>query len=90
MTISTRPTPPPVNRTTLSARFAINDDVLFVPGSQVSHMLMVQGIPARVVGITFEAGKVLYDLAMPCNVFDFYYEYPIMRVDSVFVYDNAP
>ena len=64
--------------------------MIFVPASQIPHIILAQGITCKVVGVTFEQGKVLYDLALPIDVFDFYYEYPLMRVDSIFVYPAVP
>lgn len=88
--ITTRPTPPvvPKSGNPLPSTHAIGDEVIFVPASQVPNIILAQGVACKIVGVTFEQSKVLYDLALPIDAFDFYEEYPLMRVDSVFVFDK--
>ena len=42
-------------------------------------------IPCKVMAITMDSGKVLYDLAVPDGEGGFYEPYPLCRVDSFFV-----
>lgn len=42
-------------------------------------------IPCKVVRVSFDPGKVLYDLALPNGEGGFYENYPIRCVDSYFV-----
>ena len=64
----------------------IGDEVIFVPASQIPHVLLAQGVTCKIVGVTFELNKVLYDIALPLGVFDYHEDYPLMRVDSVFIF----
>lgn len=87
--ITTRPISSPQtiqSGNALTSAHALGDQIIFVPASQVSHILIAQGVVCMIVGITFEESKVLYDLALPIGAFDFYEERPILRVDSIFVF----
>lgn len=42
-------------------------------------------IPCKVMAVTFDPGKVLYDLAIPNGEGGFYEVYPLCRVDSYLV-----
>lgn len=42
-------------------------------------------IPCKIMAVSFTAGKVLYDLAIPDGEGGFYEVYPICRVDSFLV-----
>lgn len=88
--ITTRPSAQTTSKTgnQFPQSYNIGDEVVFIPASQVSQIILAQGVTCKVVGVTFERGKVLYDLAVPINSFDFYEEYPLMRVDSIFVFDK--
>lgn len=88
--ITTRPQAPQAGSTlnSLSSAYDIGEEVIFVPASQISHVLLAQGVMCKVVGVTFEQSKVLYDLALPLDMFDFYEEFPLMRVDSIFVFSK--
>lgn len=85
---SASPVIPAPNHTNYPSRHALGDEVIFVPASQVQHILLAQGVTCKIVGISFIDGKVLYDLALPLGIYDFYEEFPIMRVDSVFVFER--
>ncbi len=89
--ITTRPTQsptiaPPANHTNYPSLHAIDDEVIFVPACQIPNVLLAQGVTCKVMGVTFVEGKVLYDLALPIDMFEFYEEFPLQRVDSVFVF----
>ena len=90
--ITTRPATTPVipssTHTNYPSRFAIGDEVIFVPASQVKHILLAQGVTCKVVGISFQDSKIMYDLALPIGIYDFYEEFPLMRVDSIFIFDK--
>jgi hypothetical protein len=64
----------------LPARHAIGDRVRFGVYETGSN----EFFPAEVVRISFDPGKVLYDLALVVNG-DVYYDYPVRGVDSCFV-----
>ena len=74
--------------TILPSNHDVGDEVMFVPASQIPHVLITQGIMCKVVGVTFEQSMVLYDLALPAGPFDYYEKYPLMRVDSIFVFNK--
>lgn len=72
----------------LPSAFAIGDEVFFQPYAATS--ITPIWIPARVSAISFEAGKVLYDLELPLDD-DMYYEArPLQRVDSIFIETRFP
>lgn len=70
------------------ARHMIGTTVYFQPS-----ILKIDGtgvadetaIPCKVVRVSFDPGKVLYDLALPNGEGGFYENYPLRCVDSYFV-----
>lgn len=83
--ITTRSAPP--NRSNQHQSIhSIGDEIVFIPAVKIAQVLLAQGVLCKIVGITFESGKVLYDLAMPIDAFEFYVERPIMRVDASFIF----
>lgn len=81
--IITRPQSPNVLPIVIPTEHQLGDLVIFVPGAGTG--LIVQGVLAKIVGITFEETKVLYDIAIALNYLEFYDEYPFMRIDSTFI-----
>ena len=89
--ITTRPQAPQAGSTSnsLPSAYGIGDEVVFVPASQIPHVILSQGVTCKIVGVTFELSKVLYELALPLGVFNYYEDYPLLRVDSIFVFNKV-
>jgi hypothetical protein len=79
MAISSRPL--------LVATFKVGDTVYFDPFAMVKSApaLTRELILVKVVGVTYEYTKILYDLAFPMDDGHFYETRPAKRVDAVFV-----
>ena len=73
------------DHTQYPSRHALDDVVLFQPDLCRKLDDTTNAVPAKVVGISFVPGKVLYDLAL-VDVDGFYTELPIRAVDSIMVH----
>lgn len=75
------------------SQHAIGDIAYFQPVlSRIDGSTMVAddtAIPCKVVRVSFDPGKVLYDLALPNGEGGYYENYPLRCVDSYFV-QKAP
>jgi hypothetical protein len=85
-TISSRPQAGSLNP--LPSTHALGDIVSFWPTCLTNSLQF--GVHCKVVRISFDAGKVLYDLALPDDQGAFYDVYPIRLVDSYFVRALTP
>lgn len=84
-TINSRLPSSPTWPTLYQSNHQLGDIVLFNPRPLVTG---TTGMPAEVVRVSFDHGKVLYDLALEFDVggtTEFYTSYPIRSVDSIFV-----